>query len=436
MLVEKQDGRVERFDRGKIVNSVSSVIDIVYSYSKVKENIDIAQRIGNLLAKRYKGRRVEQIRSCDIYNDVSTELMKAGQYETARMYLLYPVERKLAMRTSWTDVQVGRIVRDIGSSEDKMLAVAIKVAENYALDHILRPSVCVAYRDQQIGINALYGVTYGMAYGAVVDVKDAAGSLDKSCYIMPSTKVFDNICFAAGQMVERAMQSHTRFLVISIDAIAEAAKAHAETETDIRCGAMYFFSFIERAIRYSKIIQEFVEVVLCYSEPNNVVLEPFISEISDMIEDSSLLVKAIGVETPPTEMICLNETSISMYKAVSVATERASAIGQSEDTSTIESYLLSYITEKIDCCRDALRTIRRRFVELGGSTTIPLSAGIVLDGYYDALGGMFEDGDMANILLKINDIRDEASIEDHIDYRIFTSGDKTASYYVDFRLCT
>lgn len=435
MLVEKRDGRVERFDRGKIVNSVSSVIDVVYAYSKVRENIDIAQRIGNLLAKRYKGRRVEQIRSCDIYNDVSTELMKAGQYEAARMYLLYPVERKLAMRTSRTDIQISRIARGAGTSEDKMFITSIKATENYALDHILSPSVSVAYSSQQIGINALYGVTYGMTYGAVVDVKDA-GSTDKSCYIKPSAKVFNDICFSAGQMVERAMQSQTWFLVVSIDAIAEAAKVHAETETDIRCGAMYFFPFIKRAIRYSKIIQEFVEVVLCYSGQNNAVLDPFISEISDMIKDPSLLVKVISVETPPKEMIYLNETSINMHKAISAAVEKATVIGQGEDTSTIESYLLSYITEKIDCCRDALRTIRRRFIELGGSTTTPLSAGIVLDGYYDALGGMFEDGDMVSILLKINDIRDEASIEDHIDYRIFTSGDKTASDYVDFRLCT
>ena len=85
--IRKRDGRIENFDKEKIVNAILKAMNVEF-INDVKCAEDIAEKLHNL---EHDVMDVE-----DIQNFVEIELMKSQYKNVAKAYILYREKRNVA----------------------------------------------------------------------------------------------------------------------------------------------------------------------------------------------------------------------------------------------------------------------------------------------------------------------------------------------------
>lgn len=109
MIVMKRDGREEAFTRSKIQAAVLAALEETYGTKSSKRNVELSKTIAERLAGRYK-KRNRAISVEEIQDDVEVELMKEGEYKTARNYIRYRYSHEFMRNSSSLDNKILALV--------------------------------------------------------------------------------------------------------------------------------------------------------------------------------------------------------------------------------------------------------------------------------------------------------------------------------------
>lgn len=100
MQIIKRNGKETDLNRSKIVNAITKARQ--EDDKLTDDHIDnIATRLTNRYRQRKRATSVEEIQ-----NDIETELMKEGAYETAKAYIRYRHKKELIRKSNTTDEQI------------------------------------------------------------------------------------------------------------------------------------------------------------------------------------------------------------------------------------------------------------------------------------------------------------------------------------------
>ena len=96
--IRKRDGRIENFDRAKIVNAILKAMNHEF-VNDVKYAEEIANKLANL--------EVDVIDVEEIQNLVEVELMKSQYKNVAKAYILYREKRNIARGRKTYEMYMG-----------------------------------------------------------------------------------------------------------------------------------------------------------------------------------------------------------------------------------------------------------------------------------------------------------------------------------------
>ena len=112
MVVIKRDGREVPFKKEKITAALQKAFTEVNNVFPVKEPEKTALLIANRLYSRYKSRN-RAISVEEIQDDAETELMKEGEYETAKAYVRYRYQHELMRNNKVLDNKILSITNTV-----------------------------------------------------------------------------------------------------------------------------------------------------------------------------------------------------------------------------------------------------------------------------------------------------------------------------------